>query len=268
MANLYFYNRTALPYYLQMARSLADWLLESADESEAGICWRVNDTIHIGYGYGQSGVALFLLRLSQLSGEEHYRSKGRRALDYDLSNGVEMEQGVLSFPDVPSGATLLPYVEEGSAGIAKVAMRFGNCTLLDSILLDAHRKYAGFAGLLFGLSSFVDAFTDAFLFSQDKKYLTMAKRPISGLRDIYLFKQTQGVAASGDGLFRVTCDYGTGVAGVMRALYRYTHLDHADFVLDEFVSENGPAPAHDDDSFCGEAVAVPLVTGRRLEHNL
>jgi hypothetical protein len=61
----------------------------------------------------------------------------------------------------------------------------------------------------------------------------MAKRPIAGLQDIYLIKRAQGLATPGDGLFRISCDYGTGSAGVMRALHRHAHLEDADFVLDE-----------------------------------
>jgi hypothetical protein len=44
------------------------------------------------------------------------------------------------------------------------------------------------------------------------------------------------LATPGDNLFRVSCDYATGVAGVLRALHRYSHLEEADFVLDEVVS--------------------------------
>jgi hypothetical protein len=64
----------------------------------------------------------------------------------------------------------------------------------------------------------------------------MAKRPLAGIRDIYLIKQAHGSATPGDNLFRISCDYATGVAGVLRAFHRYTHLDEADFVLDEVIS--------------------------------
>jgi len=238
MANLYFYLRTNRLDYLETANDLADSLMRTAQENDRGIHWESDGLLHLGYGYGQSGVALFLLRLSQLSGKEEFLAEGRRALDFDLSYAEERENGILSFPRAPEDPTALPYLEEGSAGIAKVAMRYGmwDDRRLDMVLLDAHRKYAGFVGLLYGLGSFVDVLTDAFLLSNDVKYLEMAKRPITGIRDIYLIKQPSGLATPGDNLFRVSCDYATGVAGVMRALQRYAHLDEADFVLDEVVS--------------------------------
>jgi class III lanthionine synthetase len=236
MSNLYLYVRTKRSDYLAMASDLADSLLKAAQESDRGIYWESDKVVHLGCGYGQSGVSLFFLRLFQLTGKEKFLSEGRRALEFDLSHGVEIEKGVLSFPYAPSDTTLLHYLEEGSAGIARVAIRYGLWDQMEAILSDVHRKYAGFAGLLFGLGSFVDVLTDAFLFSNKVKFREMAKRPISGIRDLYLIKQSHGSATPGEGLFRISCDYATGVAGVLRALHRYTILDEADFVLDEVIS--------------------------------
>jgi hypothetical protein len=237
MANLYMHGRTKRSDYLATATDLAESLLKTAQESNRGIYWESDDKlVHLGYGYGQSGVALFFLRLSQLSERKEFLSEGRRALEFDLSYGEERENGVLSFPRGPEDPTLQPYLEEGSAGIARVAMRYGRWDQMEMILSDSHRKYAGFAGLLYGLGSFIDVLTDAFLFSNNAKFLEMAKRPISGIRDIYLIKQSHGMATPGDGLFRISCDYATGVAGVLRAFHRFTHLEGADFVLDDVIS--------------------------------
>jgi len=236
MANLFFHLRTAKPEYLATANDLAETLLKCRQESDRGIYWESDKLVQLGYGYGQSGVALFFLRLFQLSGRENFLSEGRRALEFDLSHGVENEKGILSFPRGPSDRTIEPYLEEGSAGIAKVAIRYGMWDQMEMIMSDVHRKYTVFPGLFYGLGSFVDILTDAFMFSNDAKYLEMAKRPITGIRDIYLMKQPRGSATPGDGLFKISCDYATGVAGVMRALYRFTHLDEADFVLDDITS--------------------------------
>lgn len=247
MANLHSYHRTNNPYYLAMAEELAECLLESAQENEAGVYWETDGLVHIGYGYGQSGVALFLLRLYQILREKPVLLwRGQRALEFDLSHGVEEEKGVISFPSRPLDTTFLPYLEEGSAGIAKVAIRYGMLDKMEQILSEVHRKYAGFSGLLYGLGSFIDVLTDAFLFSHDVKFLEMAKRPIAGIRDIYLMRQLQGSATPGDGLLRVSCDYATGVAGVLRTLDRFTRRDKADFVLDDVISETMVSAAQGD----------------------
>lgn len=236
MANLFLYARTKEADYLATANELAESLLETAQENDTGIYWENDQLVHLGYGYGQSGVALFFLRLSQLSGEQKFFSEGRRALDFDLSHGVEVEDGVLSFPRGPSDFTFDPYLEEGSAGIARVAIRYGMWDQLEMILADVHRKYAVYSGLMYGIGSFIDVLTDAFIFSNDEKFLEMAKRPITALRDMYLIKGPHGSATAGDGLFRISCDYATGVAGILRTLHRYTNHGDADFVLDEVVS--------------------------------
>ncbi len=238
MANLYFHARTGKSEYLDAANELADSLLKTAQENDAGIAWENDGLVHLGYGYGQSGVALFLLRLFQVTGNERFLAEGRRALEFDLSHAEEREPGVLTFARAPEDPTAVPYIEEGSGGIAKVAMRYGLWDeRVEKILLDSHRKYSGFAGLFYGTASFIDVLTDAYLLSNDPKYFEMAKRPITGIRDVYLMKQAQGMATPGDNLFRITCDYATGVGGVMRTLHRFAHLEQADFVLDEVAAK-------------------------------
>jgi serine/threonine protein kinase len=236
MSNLHLYVRTRKPEYLAMAEELGESLLKTARENERGIYWEADDLLHIGYGYGQSGVALFFLRLYQTTGKDKFLFQGRRALEFDLSYGVADEPQILSFVRAPLETTYLPYLEEGSAGIARVALRYGMWDKIEMMLSGVHRKYAGFAGLMYGLGSFVDVFTDAFVVSGDPRYMEMAQRPIAGIRDFYLVKQPTGLATPGDGLFRLSCDYATGAAGVMRTLYRNAHPGDADFVLDEIGS--------------------------------
>jgi hypothetical protein len=241
MANLYLYVRSGKNEYLSMARDLAATLCGAAKENDRGVYWEDTGIIQLGLGYGQSGVALFFLRLFELTGDEELLAKGKRALELDLSYGVEMERDGVSFPCAPSDPTLLPYLEEGSAGIAKVAMRYGLWDRTEGLFTNVHRKYAGFVGLLYGLGSFADVLTDAFLLSGDGRFLEMAKRPVSGIRDLYLIRQSSGLATPGDGLFRISCDYATGVAGVLRTLYRFSHLEAADFTLDEVAPVAGQA---------------------------
>lgn len=236
MANLYFYVQTQKSEYLSAALSLADRLVQSALEDERGIHWENDNIVHLGYGYGQTGVALFFLRLSQLSPSHNFLIEGRSALQFDLSHGVEIEDGVISFTRSPSDtSTFEHYIEEGSAGIAKVALRYGFSHTIDMVLADTHRKYVGFAGFLFGLAGFVDVLTDAFLLTKQTRFLQFARRPIAGLRDFYLIRYPHGSATPGENLFRISCDYATGVAGVLRSLHRLDTLTTADFVLDEAV---------------------------------
>jgi hypothetical protein len=233
MANLAFFHRTGSVRFLNTAVELANQLLDQSAENERGLHWKSGDLVHLGLGYGQSGVALFFLRLFEMSGDEKWLHAGRQALLFDISHGVELEAGIVTFPRGVGDTTMEPYLEEGSAGIARVALRFGMFEQAESILLDAHRKYSVLAGLLYGTTSFVDILTDARQFLDEEKYRRMMRRPLAGIRDMYLLKYQEGWATPGEGLFRVSCDYATGVAGVLRAFDRVGRLDAADFSLDE-----------------------------------
>lgn len=233
MANLMAHHKVGEGAYLDQAISLAEALERSAVESERGVHWEDEGTIQIGYGYGQSGVALFLLRLSQVLDDPRWRTLGRKALDYDLSFAQEIEPGVVSFGETPDNImTLEQYIEQGSGGIAKVAIRYGLLDDIAPVLADVHRKYSGFPGLIYGLSGFIDVFTDAYIHSGDPKYREMAQRPLQGLVDLYVFETSDGPAAPGENLFRISCDYGTGMAGVITALNRHAHDRGDDMWLD------------------------------------
>jgi hypothetical protein len=234
MANLYFYVRTGQPRYLTSALSLAELLFQTARQEDGRLFWMSEEQVPIGLGYGSSGVALFLLRLYQVTGQEEFLAKGTRALEFDLSHGINSEDRVVSYPERVSDTTVEPYLETGSAGILKVSMRYGlDDERLRGSIQDVHRKYCVFPSLFFGLAGCVDVLVDAFVLKVDPRYLEMARRPIAGIRDLFALSLPQGAAVPGEGLFRISCDYATGAAGVLRALSRVENLDAADFMLDE-----------------------------------
>uniref|UniRef100_UPI00300EC614 lanthionine synthetase C family protein n=1 Tax=Stenotrophomonas muris TaxID=2963283 RepID=UPI00300EC614 len=234
MAHLAMHHATGLPGHLDRALSLARRLADTVHHGERGAYWQDEGGVRIGMGYGQAGVALFLLRLSQLSGDPAWRVLGEQALRHDLSYGFELETGVTTFPSSPEEVnTYEPYLEQGTAGIAKVAIRYGLWQDVNRLVDDFHRKYSGFCGLLYGLSGMLDVFVDAHLYSGDPRYLQMAERPYQGIVDLYLFEEEEGMAAvPGENLFRISFDHGTGIAGVIRALHRYDTLAPDEFFLD------------------------------------
>ena len=228
--------------YLERAVAMARSLERRAEENEKGLFWSDSGGVRIGMGYGQSGVALFLLRLSQVVGETKWRDMGRRSIEFDLFHGMQLEPGVTSFAgESEADGTVFPYIEQGSGGIAKVALRYGMRDGIEEILAATHRKYSGFPGLIFGLTGFVDVLTDAHLYSNDQRFRKMATLPLQGLHDIYLFRTEDGLAAPGENLFRVSCDYATGLAGIMYTLYRREHSLPDSLTLDWLDTEGKPS---------------------------
>jgi lantibiotic modifying enzyme len=200
-----------------------------AKENERGTYWEdAEGNVWLGYGYGQSGVALFLLKLFELTNNAVYLEVGKQALAYDLSHGHATESGILSFADSAADtATFSPYLEVGTAGIIKVLIRYKMYHEINKLVDDLARKYAIGIGLSWGLASFIDVFIDLYKNTKDAKYLEMSKKPLAGIKDIYLVKTPKGLAVPGEGMFRVSCDYATSVAGVMHTLYKYSNLKYA-----------------------------------------
>nr|WP_180165158.1 class III lanthionine synthetase LanKC [Stenotrophomonas sp. SbOxS2]NYT98078.1 protein kinase/lanthionine synthetase C family protein [Stenotrophomonas sp. SbOxS2] len=233
MANLAAFVASKSQEYLDAALDLAVELSASALRSERGIFWEGDGAVRIGFGYGQSGVALFLLRLSQVTGDPQWKSMGASALAYDLSHGYELEPGITTFAAAPTGvSTYEPYVEQGTAGIIKVAIRYGQWDVVDSLVMDLYRKYSGFPGLIYGLAGLIDTLVDAYVYSGDPKYLDLANRPYEGLTELYVFGDDDTAMIPGENLFRISCDYATGMSGAIRALHRLSSPHPDDFCLD------------------------------------
>jgi hypothetical protein len=248
MTNLKFFLTLSDSKYLEFAEHLACKLTEKVYKKGSNIYWMnsfSDSTPFTGLGFGQSGVALFLLRLYQITSVKRWKGIGESALHYDLSQGEYIEsKKVMSFRD--STGTLEPYVEVGSAGVAKVMLRYGWIEHAQPILNDLYRKYSVLAGYLFGISGLIDALIDAYLFTREVTYLFRITRPLEGLHDLHLFepkrssthlvppdRAPEGIAVPGEGLLRISCDFGTGCAGVLRVLYRLITLDYDDLLLDE-----------------------------------
>jgi hypothetical protein len=233
LTNLYFYLRTGQGDFLDHAEHLAKELLATALQDGADIFWQIDGKTHVGLGYGQAGVALFLLRLSQITGNPKWREVGRQALNYDYRCGREIQSGILSFPGKPGAMTLEPYLEEGTAGMVKVLLRYGMVEEAIPLSADLCRKHCVSASYLFGLGGIVDSLVDLHVWTGDDKYLHLAQRPLSGIKDLYMIKTRRGLATPGDSGMAISCDFGTGGAGVMRVLHRYLTQDESDFTLDE-----------------------------------
>lgn len=238
MANLKAHLVTQKLEYLQVAEDCGRRLVETAQSNDRGTFWPTSAITPLGFGYGQSGVALFLLRLSQLTGDDSWRKLGESALKFDLSYSHELEAGISSFSgEAENTNTYEPYIEAGSAGVAKVALRYGMEQEIEGVLSNLYRKYSGFPGLVFGLAGFCDALVDAYRYTGSTKHLEMAERPLRGIYELYLFQSDRGWAIPGENLFRVSCDFATGVAGVVHALQRRIRLLPDEFCLDELDSD-------------------------------
>ncbi|WKU43027.1 lanthionine synthetase LanC family protein [Streptomyces sp. VNUA116] len=245
MTNLRFFLRHRDPRDLTAARECARILCQTARRDGGRAHWLnefATEGPLTGLGFGQAGVAMFLLRMHQVTGEEHYLRLGREALAWEMAHAKPLHDGgPVMFEHE---GTMEPYVEVGSAGVAQVLLRYGDLDAARAVLRGLDVRYSVLPGYSFGMSGIADALLDAAEFTGDRSYRDTALRQLDIVRRVFLFEPAERFALShedgrtllglpGEGLLRCSTDYLTGSAGVLRVLHRVNTGSTADFLLDE-----------------------------------
>jgi tRNA A-37 threonylcarbamoyl transferase component Bud32 len=232
MACLRLWRDTGRTEFLDHATEIGAHLATTAVRGDGTAHWPQDDgTTLVGYGYGASGVAMFLLALHAATGDQATLELGRAALDFDLSCGERMPTGLESFPAVPAtdgerSSVLRQYWDKGTAGILTTALRYHAVTgdpalraRIDEILPDVYRKYVAFPALFHGASGIGNALLDAYEYLGDPELLGGAQR-CAGLVLQHATERPEGIAFPGEQLLRESCDLATGSAGVALFLHR------------------------------------------------
>lgn len=238
MANLRFFVETGDEFYLSQAKEAGESLVGSSQRCESGCYWGSREETSVGFAHGASGIAVFLLYLYLASGREYFVSAGQQALEFDLNLGVRTKDSGLSWREsAKPGATLYPYWRVGSAGVGVALVRFWRLVgdaryrlLLEDIFLDADRKYTVFPGRFMGLAGLGDFLLDVHELTGESRFLSAAHRVAEGIMQFRV--ERQGIAFPGDLLSRLSCDYGTGSAGIALFLNRLMGERGSDFMLD------------------------------------
>ncbi|MDH6115322.1 tRNA A-37 threonylcarbamoyl transferase component Bud32 [Kitasatospora sp. MAP12-15] len=244
MTNLRFYLDGHVERDLAAAKECAQVLCDTAQYDGRHVYW-LNEFSSggplTGLGFGQAGVAMFLLRMHQITGDERCLRLGRGALDWEMAHVKPLEDGLVMFEHQ---GTMEPYVEVGSAGVAQVLLRYGRLNDARTVLRGLDLTYSVLPGYAFGISGIADALLDAAAITGDTSYRDTALRQLDFVNKVFLFEPAErfgmprrdGVVplgVPGEGLLRCSCDYLTGSAGVLRVLHRVNHGGTADFLLDE-----------------------------------
>lgn len=247
MANLHFYLNGRNAEDLAAAQACARALRDTAQRDGDCVYWTNEFATQgplTGLGFGQAGVAMFLLRMYQITGDESYVELGRRALSWELAHAQARDDGTIGFGH---HGTLEPYVEVGSAGVAQVLLRYGELDAARKVLRGLDAGYSILPGYSFGMSGIAGAMLDAATILEEPSYRDTALRQLEYVRKVFLFEPAErfavprraGViplAVPGEGLLRCACDLLTGSAGVLRVLHRVNRGGTADFLLDEIRS--------------------------------
>ena len=234
MANLRFFAEFQDELYLQKAEEAAGYLLESVNEDERGSYWRLEDgKIPLGYAHGQSGVAQFLLYLYLASGKEQFLDVGIKALDFEMNNATPSMKGesISWMKFAGEGYIVYPYLKVGAAGVGMTMLRYYRLLgeqkyrdMLELIYIDTTRKYTLFPGMFSGLAGLGEFLLDLHRVTNESHHFDAAYRVAAGI-SLFKIEKRLGLAFPGDMLRRISCDYGTGSAGVGHFLYRLTHRE-------------------------------------------
>jgi hypothetical protein len=170
------------------------------------------DHARAGLMHGSSGPALLFLHAYELSGDSGLLTRAADALRQDLRRCVLGDDGSLQ---VNQGWRRLPYLEEGSAGIALVLARYLRhhrdeefAQALKALRRVSRARYFVQPGLFNGRAGIIAALEPG---DPDLPEL------ISGLR-WHALPYGGGLAYPGDQLLRLSMDFATGTAGVLYAL--------------------------------------------------
>lgn len=243
MTSLRFFIETQDEQYLDYSREVATRILETSVRNQRGRYSMNGGETLLGLAHGASGVALFLLYLYLATGDSCFLAAGQEALEFDLGFAMATKDGGLAWGRTADSASpLYPYWHFGSAGIGRVALRFYRLlqddhlrSILEKIFIECDRKYAVFPGQFMGLSGLGEFSLDLYDFFGESRFLEGAEKAARG---IMLFRvERNGIAFPGDQLARLSCDYGTGSAGVALFLHRLSRRQGPNFMLDSLFHE-------------------------------
>lgn len=240
MTSLRFFSQTHDEEYLDHAREAAAGLLERSIRDERGRHWNDNGEIRLGLAHGASGVALFLLYLYLVTRDDCFLDAGQEALQFDLGFAVDTKDGGLSWPhSADSHSPFYPYWRFGSAGIGRVVLRFYRVltnqhfrAILERIFIESDRKYAVSPGQFMGLSGLGEFSLDVYNLLGEGRFLGGAEKAARGIMLFRIKRAINGIAFPGDQLARVSCDYGTGSAGIALFFNRMMGCQGPNFMLD------------------------------------
>ena len=166
-----------------------EWLNSSAIYDNFGnVFWKNQFTKEnnvFGLGYGAAGVALFLLRLYELVGDDRIRYLGEKAINSEMNKSKLVLKNLRSFSN---GKNYEPYLEEGTAGVLKVALRYNlKNKIFEELLNDLRRKYLVLPGYLFGTAGIIDTLLDIILISEKKDLFEVLDKQLDGLFHVHIF---------------------------------------------------------------------------------
>ena len=220
LASLYFYYRTGLAEFLNMALEAERCIEKHLLKSDNYLIYKnIDGHCYSGLMHGNAGLALFYLRLYQATRDEARLSIGMNLLNSEVAR-AEMANGKIAWRKDYGEKATYPYLRFGSAGIGQVVLRYYR-ELRQSSLLNLAKQIAQslrgsfcvYPSQYLGMAGIGGFYLDLYRDTGDESYLQEASQ-LAGRILLYGIKEVSGLAFPGEELARISCDVATGSAGV------------------------------------------------------
>jgi len=243
MARLKFFLATGDKRHLEAARQAGAYIAGCAEPGEGdSVYWNTPDGVSASLGHGGAGISLFLLYLALATGDESYQDLGRRSLDWVIAQGFHNPDGGLTWYARDRTPSYTPYWRWGSSGIGRSLLRYWHVTgdaryadLIEQIHVDCDRKYTIFPGYFFGTAGIAEMYLDMMRFQRWSDLSEAATRKLLSGCMLFPVDRDGGLAFPGESLSRISCDFGTGGAGIALVMHRYLARNGASFMLDDLM---------------------------------
>jgi hypothetical protein len=237
LTQLFFHRRLGQEKFLSRALQTFEALKPGLREARGMYFYPNAGDVYFGLAHGASGIAYFLLRLSQATGQAEPLQYARGLLEFELAQAKERD-GHVVWQRSSQDAVHSPYWRVGSAGIGSVLVRFhtalGEPRYLDMARRIAHYlegKYSVFPGYLSGMAGLGQLFIDLHQATREARYQEEALRYADRIM-LHALERDGGLVFPGEELIRISADFGTGSAGI-------------GLFLDRLLKENGLAYVDD-----------------------
>jgi lantibiotic modifying enzyme len=208
-------------YWVEHAERAADHLSRTANRAEVGSFWVTNldKETHLGYGYGSSGIGLFLTQLYLQTGERKWADLALDAIDFDLNNAVPTGVG-RQWRHHLDGSIVYPYWIHGTAGVGSVLVRCAELldrqewlTTAQELAEEAFVVHSVVPGQFIGLAGIGEFMLDVYAATGRTQFYDSALQIAESVLRFGI-DRPEGLAFPGRSLSKISNDYGTGSAGV------------------------------------------------------